>query len=223
MPLTPRLSILPPAQLDLWPRLKGVPPNFILYGGTAIALQLGHRSSVDFDFFARQSFQPDALLRSIDFLKDATVDQIAPDTLTVTVAGPVKVSFFGVPTLNLGTPLTTTDTGIRVATLIDLAGMKCAVLPQRSEAKDYIDLAAILNDGKITLPMVLKAAMTIYGTQFNAQLTLKALTYYGDGNLHEVPEPTRRQLVDAATKVDVVSLQSIRRPPPRDKPRGPML
>lgn len=51
MVFTPRLDILPPAQRSLWPHLAQVPGHFVLYGGTAIALHLGHRQSVDFDFF----------------------------------------------------------------------------------------------------------------------------------------------------------------------------
>ena len=48
----PRLDILPPEQRRLWNELGSVPTEFVLYGGTAIALHLGHRDSVDFDFFA---------------------------------------------------------------------------------------------------------------------------------------------------------------------------
>jgi len=49
------LDILPPAQRKIWDALSALPSEFVLYGGTAIALQLGHRQSVDFDFFARRS------------------------------------------------------------------------------------------------------------------------------------------------------------------------
>lgn len=59
--LSPRLEILPPAQRALWSRLDEVPPAFALYGGTAIALHLGHRTSVDFDFFAAEAFDPESL------------------------------------------------------------------------------------------------------------------------------------------------------------------
>ena len=48
---SPRLDILPPPQISLWPELGQVPADFALYGGTALALHLGHRESIDFDFF----------------------------------------------------------------------------------------------------------------------------------------------------------------------------
>jgi len=52
MVFTPNLSILPPPQLRLWSELDATPEAFTLYGGTALALRLGHRTSVDFDFFS---------------------------------------------------------------------------------------------------------------------------------------------------------------------------
>ena len=56
MIFSPDLSILPPPQLRLWPELDTTPATFTLYGGTALALRLGHRTSVDFDFFSNQPF-----------------------------------------------------------------------------------------------------------------------------------------------------------------------
>ena len=55
----PRLDILPESQLRLWPELDAVPSDFVLYGGTGLALQLGHRVSEDFDFFSSSGFEPD--------------------------------------------------------------------------------------------------------------------------------------------------------------------
>ena len=55
------LSVLPQAQLDIWPKLNRMNLCFTLYGGTAIALQLGHRISIDFDFFSNRFFQSDEI------------------------------------------------------------------------------------------------------------------------------------------------------------------
>lgn len=65
----PRLDILPSAQQRLWPELSETPEEFTLYGGTAIALRLGHRPSLDFDFFASTPFIPSALLQKVPYLK----------------------------------------------------------------------------------------------------------------------------------------------------------
>jgi hypothetical protein len=76
------------------PELAGTPDHFILYGGTAIALRLGHRQSVDFDFFSPVTFEPHSLLKTVPYLKEATVRKSAPNDLAVTVdrGGPVQLS-----------------------------------------------------------------------------------------------------------------------------------
>jgi hypothetical protein len=58
MTLSPKLDILPASQRALWKELKATPRHFVLYGGTALALRLGHRVSEDFDFFTSATFQP---------------------------------------------------------------------------------------------------------------------------------------------------------------------
>jgi hypothetical protein len=80
----PRLDILPPAQRQLWPELVKVTDQaFVLYGGTAIALYLGHRDSADFDFFTDQTFQPEDLLAKFHFLREAEFLQTQRNTFTV--------------------------------------------------------------------------------------------------------------------------------------------
>src|SRR5215471_17599622 len=72
MPSTfePRLDILPESQRRLWPELDAVPSDFVLYGGTALALQLGHRVSEDFDFFSSAGFDPDRLRSRLPFFRE---------------------------------------------------------------------------------------------------------------------------------------------------------
>ena len=97
MAFEPRLDILPPAQLGFWQQRPQIPEGFVLYGGTAIALRLGHRSSEDFDFFSARSFEVAELLGQLSFAGDAIVLQIGRQTLTLQIDrdGPVKLSFFG--------------------------------------------------------------------------------------------------------------------------------
>jgi hypothetical protein len=209
-PFTPRLEILPPSQRALWDELVDVPPEFTLYGGTAIALHLGHRVSVDFDLFANQGFDPARLYRSIAFLRDAEILQQAPDTLTCLIdrGAPVQVSFFGLPEIGcVEAPHICLDNGLKLASLTDLAGMKAAVVQNRSQAKDYIDIAALIAHG-VDLPTGL-AASVIYGLSFNPQITLKALCYFGDGDLGSLPGKVRKQLSAAVVAVDLDRLPSL--------------
>jgi hypothetical protein len=71
----PRLDILPPPQRRLWDELAAVPEEFVLYGGTALALHLRHRESLDFDFFGNKPLDPAELVPAVSFLVGAIVTQ----------------------------------------------------------------------------------------------------------------------------------------------------
>ena len=197
-----------------------MPAEFVLCGGTAIAVQLGHRQSVDFDFFGSHAFDPALLYAKVPFLNGSTVLQQAANTLTCRVerGGPVIVSLFGVPTLRrVAAPLIAQDNRLPVASLLDLAGMKAAVVQQRAEAKDYIDVHALLLAG-IGLPMALAAAKVIYGERFNPQLTLKALSFFGDGDLPSLPVGVQQRIIAAVKNADLDRLPVL---PVYDEPANP--
>jgi len=73
----PNLSMFPPPQLKLWPALGATPEIFTLYGGTALALRLAHRSSDDFDFLSNTPFDPERLAAMLPYLKDAERVRVA--------------------------------------------------------------------------------------------------------------------------------------------------
>src|SRR5580693_1577364 len=186
----PSLDTLPPPQRRLWEELGEVPPDFVLYGGTALVLRFRHRLSEDFDFFTSLPFTADDLERRMRFLQGAVRLQSAPNTLVCRVdrGGPVKVSFFGGlglrrvqdPDLAAG-PL-----GVRVASLLDLAATKVKAVQDRAESKDYLDVDRLLDEG-LDLARVLGAACAVYGPAFNPLVSLKALSYFGDGDLPSLP------------------------------------
>jgi hypothetical protein len=203
--MKPRLDILPSQQRRLWPELSQVPSHFVLYGGTAIALRLGSRQSVDFDFFTEQPLSADALDHDLPFLNDAPLLQAAPNTATFSVrrGSEVKISFFGSLTFGrVGLPERCEDNGLWVASLPDLAAQKMKVILTRAEPKDYLDIHALLAAG-ITLPQALGAAKALY-PEFNPLISLKALTYFGEPALAAIPATIREALVRESTKVDVV-------------------
>jgi hypothetical protein len=204
----PQLHILPPAQRLLWDELHAVPGEFVLYGGTAIALHLGHRHSIDFDFFSPEGFDPPGLYDTVPFLAGAEVTQQAKNTLTFLIhrGGPVKVSFFGVPQLGrVEEPHVAEGNRLKVASLVDLAGTKAAVVQQRAEAKDYLDLDALMLHG-VGLPTALAAARAIHGGRFNPQVTLKALSYFEEGSHPALPAEVKRRIVNAVAAVDLDAL-----------------
>jgi Nucleotidyl transferase AbiEii toxin, Type IV TA system len=209
---SPRLEILTAAQRMLWPELAATPAEFALYQGTAIALRLAHRQSADFDFFTLASFEPNDLLSNIPYLKDAVPRLASTNTLSVTVdrGGAVQLSYFGGLGIGQVAPEEIAEgAGLRVASLIDLAGMKAAVLPQRVEFRDYLDIHALLTKAAIPLAEMLAAARVIYGVQFNPLLTLKALAYHEDFTVTELPKSVRDDLGAAATAVDFRKLPAL--------------
>lgn len=203
MAFLPNLGALPAAQRAFWPELGATPETFTLYGGTALALRLGHRTSVDFDFFSNDPFDPDRLARQVPYLKNAERLQVAPNTLTCRIerGGPVLVSFFGGLDLGqLAAPELVSGMSLHVASLLDIAGTKVSVIQKRAETKDYLDIDALLAQG-IDLPTMLAGGAVVYGRQFNPLITLKALTYFDD--LPDLPAGVRERLSKAARAVDV--------------------
>lgn len=183
------------------PELAEVPDHFVLYGGTALALRLGHRSSIDFDFFTSEPVNPGELLAELRCLNGGKILQNVSQTLTVLLDrnGPVKLSFFGNLTIGrVGAPDKTPDGALQVAALLDLAGTKAAVVTQRAESKDYLDILALLKSG-ITLAEAMAAARAIYGDHYNPMITLKSLTYFGDGDLYQLSKSQQAQLIEAAS------------------------
>ncbi|MBF6592517.1 MAG: nucleotidyl transferase AbiEii/AbiGii toxin family protein, partial [Ktedonobacterales bacterium] len=128
----PHLAVLPPEQQAIWPQLAALPAlGFVLYGGTAIVLRLGHRTSVDFDCFNDLPLDQRLLKQRLPLLATAQTIQDAPDTWTVQVASPnsphasadplVKISFFGgIDVGRIGEPEMTADGVLAVASPEDL-------------------------------------------------------------------------------------------------------
>ena len=219
---TPKLGILPPPQRSLWDELRQTPPEFVLYGGTALALRLGHRHSEDFDFFSNTTFLPESLRKRIQYLQGAEISQIEANTLTAIVDrnGPVKVSFFGGLALNrVSDPDVAEDNKIHVASLLDVAATKVSTIQQRAQARDYEDIAAIVNAG-VSLAKAIGAATAVYGNAFNGALSLKALAYFSDGdlpNLNPLTQKKLRELVGQVNLKEIPQMQSMSGVTPADK------
>jgi hypothetical protein len=185
----PRIDILPKPQQEIWPELAAASQlDFVLYGGTAIALQLGHRVSIDFDFFGQAPLDKDKIRASFPFMRGAQVIQDSANTLVVNAkapSGPVKVSFFGgIANGRLNEPIQTEDQVLRVASLEDLLATKLKSILQRAEAKDYRDISAMLRAGT-SLPRALGAFRKMYGQ--DPSHPLRAMGYFSDGDLPSLP------------------------------------
>ena len=193
------LEGLETGQRHLWPELSGTPPEFVLYGGVALTLRFRHRHSSDFDFFCWQDFDPHELLERVPYLEGARVLQLSENTLTCLVQRekPVKLSFFGVPKLGqVGVPEIEEQTGLRIASILDIAATKASVIQKRAASRDYLDMHLLLTEGGLALEAILAAAGRVYGPIFNPQITLKAMSYFADGDLSSLPEHVKMRLQD---------------------------
>lgn len=204
-----RYEILPPEQKALLPLLQPTRAlGYTLYGGTAIALQLGHRDLVDFDFFTDKPVSEGGLKRAMPMLRTARTLQKDDDTWVVNVKPDgmdkaVKVSFFGKLSFGrVGQPVVTDGKELALASLDDLMGNKLKVLLQRAESKDYVDIAAMLKAGQ-SLERGLGAAASMFPT-FPPAEALRALTYFEGGDLQKVGRADRAFLERAAQKVGSV-------------------
>jgi hypothetical protein len=198
-------NLLPPAQRELWPLLApSVRLGLVLYGGTAAALRLGHRTSLDFDFFTEKPIDPVDMEREFKFIKSSKVIQQQKNTLGVLAPvqdSNVKVSFFGdIGIGRVGAPDLTPDNVVMVASLLDLLATKLKVILQRIEAKDYQDIAAILRAGE-DLDYGLEAAKALYYPHFQSSEALKALTYFEGSDLETLSTNDREYLTCAAANV----------------------
>jgi nucleotidyltransferase AbiEii toxin of type IV toxin-antitoxin system len=179
---------------------RSLTPRPIISRGTALALRLGHRQSVDFDFFSRAAFNAGDLAREIPYLAGAEQVQVVSHTLTCRVerGGTVLVSFFG--NLRLGEAASreiAEGSRVHVASLLDIAGTKALTLQQRAQARDYLDIDALIRHG-VGLPQVLAAGTVVYGRSFNPLITLKALSYFDDVPLLPIEVQERLRAVVSA-------------------------
>jgi Nucleotidyl transferase AbiEii toxin, Type IV TA system len=201
--LEAKFGILSTAQKEIWSKLAPAAGlGFVLYGGTAVALHLGHRESVDFDFFRSEPLDKKQIREVFGFIDRAALLHDAPDTLVVsaeTPSGPVKVAFFG--SIGFGRvddPLPTGDGTLLVASLDDLMATKLKATLDRAEAKDYRDIAAMIAAG-VSLPAGLSAFRTMFKGE-PAQV-LRALGFFRDGDLNTLSTADREVLRTARDRV----------------------
>lgn len=162
---------------NLLPLLKMFKERFYLAGGTALALQLGHRDSIDFDFFTNREFNSNDLLEEVKSVfagHHIEVVQIGNMTLNLIIDHDIKVSFFMIKDRLLD-PLIETEY-FNLASIKDIACMKIAALT-RAEFKDYVDLYYILR--RMSLAEIFQNCKKKY-ENFDEIIYLKAFTSFDD-------------------------------------------
>lgn len=160
--------------------------SYYLCGGTAIALQIGHRISADFDFFSD---------KKIPYTLYSQIQKILPENITIKpsvnnsdeltfFANNTKVTFLYYP-FPLVKPLVDLN-GYQLASIQELGAIKAYTIGRRGEYKDYIDLYYLLYEEHTTLQEIIELAKKKYKNDFSDRLFLEQLIYLEDINTTEI-------------------------------------
>lgn len=201
-------EILNDKQIELLPLVGEFKREYYLVGGTAIALYLGHRRSIDFDLFKFASLNRKKNLEKVQSSGfPSIVTWNVTDQMNL-VVNEVKVTFFQYPFQIKANKVF--DNIIRLPELLDLAAMKAYALGRRSKWKDYVDLYFLLKK-KFTFDEISQRAVSIYGDLFSDKLFRSQLTYFEDVDYSEEvdyiiadspsDEEIKQYLIDVSTAI----------------------
>jgi predicted nucleotidyltransferase component of viral defense system len=167
-----------PATLGLLKKLMAQPlvEPFYLVGGTALALQLGHRFSVDLDLFTHLPYDKEVLFDSLKQDFDMTIE-FSNNVITIGYINEVKIDLVNVR-YTPQYPMLTIE-GVRMLDIRDIAAMKLNAIAQRGNKKDFYDMYFLFKN------IALADMLTDFETKFKTQNTyqvLKSLTYFADAD-----------------------------------------
>lgn len=176
------LNVLDQNQADLLPLVGFFKKDFYMVGGTAIALHIGHRRSIDFDLFKNGTIKPKAITKKFEEKKEKILVTLNIEGQLNLVCREVKFTFFEyefeIPhKIPLGNYITIPD-------LLDLAAMKAYALGRRSKWKDYIDLYFILKNN-FSIAAISERANEFYKDLFSEKLFRAQLNYFVGINYDE--------------------------------------
>jgi hypothetical protein len=169
-------------QIDLLPYIKKFKRSFYMVGGTAIALHLGHRQSIDFDLFTISKLNKPRIRATLSKIPFSQVPIFEDYDQLHLIINQVKVTFFSYP-YPVSHPLLV-GSDITVPTLLSLAAMKAFALGRRAKWKDYVDLYFILRD-YYSIKEISSEAEKIFYQQFSEKLFREQLTFHKDINYTE--------------------------------------
>ncbi len=177
-------NILDQPRLDLLPFLKNLKKDFYLGGGTALALQIGHRDSIDFDFFKEGEIDTQKLFNDLEeFFTGHHLLKVQEErnTLGLIVDDSIMLSFFGYK-YKLIRELVKEE-NLNLASVEDIGCMKLSAITGRASNKDYLDLYYILQNIRLA-DLLEKASEKFPALDLN--LILKSLVYFEDVTLEPI-------------------------------------
>lgn len=198
-------EILNKEQLELLPLVSDFKKTFYLVGGTAIALQIGHRQSIDFDLFKKGTLNITAILNKVSKYKlKPIITRRVNEQLNLVLNG-VKITFFDYPfDIETNKKL---DNIVTMPSLLELAGMKAYELGRRSKWKDYVDLYYILSEFH-SIKEILQRAKEIFGDLFSEKQFRAQLGFFEDVDYSEKIEFIGKGVSETKVKKTLTDLAS---------------
>lgn len=196
--LKPCPNILDPEREKVFSQLPRLPKGGILGGGTALALQIGHRRSYDFDIFYQKHI-PKAWLRRIRTLFGSRLARPVvdtPDELTVILRPDIKLTLLSYPFPHLHAPVRIGP--VRSFDIRDIASSKAYAVGRRGTWRDYVDLYFMLKE-HVSLDTIIRESTIRFSGVFDAKMFLQQLVYFKDIQDMTV-EPTGARTSQAAIK-----------------------
>lgn len=172
-------------QEDILPGLKKFSRKYYLVGGTAIALHIGHRRSIDFNLFTKSPIIKSRLNKQLDAIPYRRVPIHEDVDQLHVMLNEVKLTFFHYP-YPIHFPLKLPN-GIKFPELLTLAVMKAFALGRRAKWKDYVDMYFILKD-QYTIEDICTHASKILEDHFAEKLFRQQLAYHKDIDYTETVE-----------------------------------
>lgn len=203
-------EILNDRQVELLQLMAQFRREYYLVGGTAIALYLGHRRSIDFDLFKPSAINHKRNLDKITATKFTyTVTRRVAEQMNL-IVNDVKLTFFQYPFPV--EPTAKFETYFRLPSLLQLAAMKAYALGRRSKWKDYVDLYFLLRD-HFTIADITACATRLFGELFSEKMFRSQLCYFDDVDYTEAVDwlipnpPTDDEIKLALTEIAVLGLE----------------
>ena len=180
-----KLEVLPENQLKLFNKLAECTwiSDFYFAGGTALALLLGHRQSIDFDFFTKIPFKGEIIKKHLAELGEMELFSEDKDTINAGING-IRVSFFIYEISMMNDLLAYKN--ISIASLLDIALMKLAAISGRGSKKDFIDLYFLLKYFELS-ELLKKFPMKFGKESTNIYHLLKSLVYFNEAEDQPLP------------------------------------
>lgn len=173
------LDILDKKRQEVLEKIIPLVRDFTLGGGTALALQLKHRVSFDFDFFSPKTISKN-LLEKISNVVDVGSIAIDKDTeLTFFTKEDIKITFLHYPFSPIYDDIVL-ESGLKIFPIKQIAVNKAYTVGRRGEYRDYFDIYSILTNDFFTLPLLISETKKMYGTIFDEKMFLEQLVYFKD-------------------------------------------